>query len=52
MNEITGYDETNETFELLAILFLSHGSRGTHLLFKYPYSQTRHAAKQYNFSKI
>jgi hypothetical protein len=29
---------SNELFELLAILFVSHGSSGSHLLFKYPFS--------------
>lgn len=26
-----------KNLELIAVLFVSHGSRGDHLLFKYPY---------------
>ncbi len=31
----------NEPFELLRILFVSHGSNGSHLLFKYPFTDSR-----------
>lgn len=31
-------DNQNDQFELLAILLVSHGSTGSHLLFKYPFA--------------
>lgn len=31
-------NQHDTTFELLAILFISHGSSGSHLLFKYPFN--------------
>lgn len=30
--------QSSEGFELLAILLVSHGSGGSHLLFKYPFT--------------
>jgi hypothetical protein len=32
--------EIKSDFELVSILFLSHGDGGAHLLFKYPFSNT------------
>jgi hypothetical protein len=32
------YQSAIDSFELLAILLVSHGSGGSHLLFKYPYA--------------
>ena len=40
-------DMSNDLFELLAVLFVSHGSAGSHLLFKYPFSNQN----QINFYK-
>ena len=34
---------SNELLELLAVLFVSHGSNGSHLLFKYPFSNQHRA---------
>ena len=40
-------DISSDLFELLAVLFVSHGSAGSHLLFKYPFSNQN----QINFYK-
>ena len=40
--------EKSDNIELLAVLFISHGSRGDHLLFKYPFSQTRQLSQSNN----
>jgi hypothetical protein len=43
-------NDPSNSFELVAILFVSHGSQ--HILFKYPFSHTYQASKQYNQSKM
>ena len=35
------YQSSDAGFELLAILLVSHGSGGAHLLFKYPFSNEK-----------
>jgi len=42
---------SNELFELLGILFVSHGSSGSHLLFKYPFSSQHRSLFKNTISK-
>jgi hypothetical protein len=36
----------NDSFELLRILLVSHGSNGSHLLFKYPFADNQQHKSQ------
>ena len=38
-------ESNSDQFELLAILFISHGSSGSHLLFKYPFNDNQQHEK-------
>jgi hypothetical protein len=47
MNEKTLFaqqqqQQPKDPFELIAILLVSHGSSGSHLLFKYPFADLSH----------
>ena len=43
----------NEEFELISIMLISHGSSGSHLIFKYPFvnSDSVHESDYKSFSK-